>query len=144
MNMNEALSKLPDTDQNVVSVLSGGLDSTIMTYILVKKYGNNRVFALSYNYGQKQVKELEMAAKTCQHLGIAHKVLDLGIHRPRHCRKVALTCRHCLAGQILLALGRHLACIWAAPGQLLWVVTPIRRHDGHGLRQRPRSASCFV
>jgi 7-cyano-7-deazaguanine synthase len=77
--MNEALSKLPDTDQNVVSVLSGGLDSTIMTYILVKKYGNNRVFALSYNYGQKQVKELEMAAKTCQHLGIAHKVLDLGI-----------------------------------------------------------------
>jgi 7-cyano-7-deazaguanine synthase len=79
MNMNEALSKLPDTDQNVVSVLSGGLDSTIMTYILVKKYGNNRVFALSYNYGQKQVKELEMAAKTCQHLGIAHKVLDLGI-----------------------------------------------------------------
>ena len=79
MNMNEALSKLPDTDQNVVSVLSGGLDSTIMTYILTKKYGNNRVFALSYNYGQKQVKELEMAAKTCQHLGIAHKVLDLGI-----------------------------------------------------------------
>ena len=79
MNMNEALSKLPDTDQNVVSVLSGGLDSTIMTYILVAKYGKERVYALSYNYGQKQIKELEMAAKTCQHLGIAHKVLDLGI-----------------------------------------------------------------
>lgn len=79
MNMNEALSKLPDTDQNVVTVLSGGLDSTIMTYILVAKYGKERVYALSYNYGQKQIKELEMAAKTCQHLGIAHKVLDLGI-----------------------------------------------------------------
>lgn len=79
MNMNEALARLPDTDQNVVSVLSGGLDSTIMTYILVEKYGKDRVFALSYNYGQKQKVELDMAAKTCAHLGIAHKILDLGI-----------------------------------------------------------------
>ena len=79
MKLKDAIDKLPDTDQNVVSVLSGGLDSTIMTYILVAKYGKERVYALSYNYGQKQIKELEMAAKTCQHLGIAHKVLDLGI-----------------------------------------------------------------
>jgi 7-cyano-7-deazaguanine synthase len=79
MNLSEALAALPDTDQNVVSVLSGGMDSSIMTYILVHKYGKERVFALSYNYGQKQKKELEMAAKTCEYLGIAHKVLDLGI-----------------------------------------------------------------
>lgn len=79
MNMNEALSKLPNTEHNVVSVLSGGLDSTIMTYLLARKYGNSKVFALSYNYGQKQKLELEMAAKTCEYLGIAHKVLDLGI-----------------------------------------------------------------
>lgn len=79
MKLNEALSKLPETSHNVVSVLSGGLDSTIMTYILVEKYGKDRVFALSYNYGQKQVRELEMAAKTCAHLGIAHKILDLSI-----------------------------------------------------------------
>lgn len=79
MNLTDALNSLPDTEHNVVSVLSGGLDSTIMTYILAKKYGNNRVFALSYNYGQKQKKELDMAAKTCEYLGIAHKVLDLSI-----------------------------------------------------------------
>jgi 7-cyano-7-deazaguanine synthase len=79
MNLNEAIAKLPDTEHNVVSVLSGGLDSTIMTYILARKYGPERVFALSYNYGQKQKLELEMAAKTCEYLGIAHKVLDLGI-----------------------------------------------------------------
>ena len=79
MNLEQALSALPETAHNVVSVLSGGLDSTIMTYILVKKYGAHRVYALSYNYGQKQKRELEMAALTCQHLGIAHKVLDLGI-----------------------------------------------------------------
>lgn len=79
MKLKEALGLLPDTNKNVVSVLSGGLDSTIMTYILVHKYGANRVFALSYNYGQKQKLELEMAAKTCKHLHIAHKVLDLSI-----------------------------------------------------------------
>lgn len=79
MNLNEALAHVPDTDHNVVSVLSGGLDSTIMTYILVKKYGPERVFALSYNYGQKQKVELDMAAKTCAHLGVAHKILDLSI-----------------------------------------------------------------
>ena len=79
MNLSEALAALPDTDGNVVSVLSGGMDSSIMTYILVQKYGKERVFALSYNYGQKQVKELDMAVKTCLYLGIAHKVLDLGI-----------------------------------------------------------------
>ena len=79
MDLTQALQSLPDTEQNVVSVLSGGLDSTIMTYILAKKYGRERVFALSYNYGQKQKKELEMAAMTCNYLGIQHKVLDLGI-----------------------------------------------------------------
>lgn len=79
MKLNEALAKLPDTDQNVVSVLSGGLDSTIMTYILVEKYGKDRVYALSYDYGQKQKIELDMARHTCMYLGINHKILDLAI-----------------------------------------------------------------
>ena len=79
MNLEQALAQLPDTDHNVVSVLSGGLDSTILTYILVKKYGKDRVFALSYNYGQKQKRELDMARATCNWLGVAHKVLDLSI-----------------------------------------------------------------
>lgn len=79
MNLSEALAKLPNTEHNVVSVLSGGLDSTIMTYILTKKYGPDRVYALSYNYGQKQVEELYRANMTTEHLGIAHKILDLSI-----------------------------------------------------------------
>ena len=79
MNLEQALAQLPDTEHNVVSVLSGGLDSTILTYILVKKYGKDRVFALSYNYGQKQKRELDMARATCNWLGVAHKVLDLSI-----------------------------------------------------------------
>ena len=79
MNLEQALAKLPETEHNVVSVLSGGLDSTILTYILAKKYGKDRVYALSYNYGQKQKRELDMARATCNWIGIKHKVLDLSI-----------------------------------------------------------------
>ena len=79
MNLEQALAKLPDTDANVVSVLSGGLDSTILTYILVKKYGKDRVFALTYDYGQKQRREIDMARATCMYIDIKHKVLDLSI-----------------------------------------------------------------
>lgn len=89
MNLEQAkklLPDLPDQKQNVVAVLSGGLDSTIMTYILAAKYGHrqdnpvmSRVYALSFDYGQKQKRELEMAAKTCSYLQIEHRVLDLSI-----------------------------------------------------------------
>lgn len=79
MNLEQALAALPETDQNVVSVLSGGLDSTILTYILVEKYGRDRVYALSYDYGQKQKRELKMASITSTWLRIHHKILNLGI-----------------------------------------------------------------
>ena len=79
MNLEQALVRLPDTDQNVVSVLSGGLDSTILTYILVKKYGKDKVYALSYDYGQKQKRELMMASITTNRLNVKHRILNLGV-----------------------------------------------------------------
>lgn len=79
MNLNQALQSLPDTDKNVVAVLSGGLDSTVMTHLLVEKYGASRVYALSYDYGQKQRVELGWASITCHTLGITHRILDLSI-----------------------------------------------------------------
>jgi 7-cyano-7-deazaguanine synthase len=79
MTLNDALSKLPATDKKVLAVLSGGLDSGIMTMMLVEKYGAENVVALSYDYGQKQREELNRAGDLCESLGVAHKVLDLGI-----------------------------------------------------------------
>ena len=79
MNLNQALNSLPDTDKNVLAVLSGGLDSSIMTMMLVEKYGADKVVALSYNYGQKQKIELTKAKELCAHLNVKHKELDLGI-----------------------------------------------------------------
>lgn len=79
MKLVDLYNKLPNTEQNVLSVLSGGLDSSIMTMCLVAKYGKDRVVALSYDYGQKQKIELQKAAELCSKLGIGHKIIDLGI-----------------------------------------------------------------
>ena len=79
MNLKEALNNLPETDYNVLSVLSGGLDSSVMTTLLVEKYGKDKVSALSYDYGQKQIIELTKATELSYKLGIKHKILDLEI-----------------------------------------------------------------
>lgn len=63
--------------KNKISILSGGLDSTILTYKLVAEFGKDRVIALSFNYGQKHSVELEKAKQTCHKLGIRHKVIDI-------------------------------------------------------------------
>lgn len=79
MNQKQALEQLPDTNKNVLVVLSGGMDSSILTMLLVARYGALKVKALSYDYGQKQKLELAKASKICQLLKIDHKVLDLNI-----------------------------------------------------------------
>jgi 7-cyano-7-deazaguanine synthase len=77
MKLNEIVKTLPKTTTNVVSVLSGGLDSTTLTYLLAHHYGAEHVYALSFFYGQKQSLELERAALTCSKLGIKHKLIDI-------------------------------------------------------------------
>ena len=79
MTLKDALNQLPNTDKNVLVSCSGGLDSGILTMLLVEKYGPDRVVALSYHYGQKQKEELNKAAELCKTLGIQHKILDLSI-----------------------------------------------------------------
>jgi len=79
MNLNQTLETLPSTKDNVLVVLSGGMDSSILTMLLVAKYGAAKVKALSYDYGQKQRIELQKAAKVCSALKVDHKVLDLSI-----------------------------------------------------------------
>ena len=37
----------------------------------------HEVLALSFNYGQRHVKELDVAANVCKNLGITHKVVDI-------------------------------------------------------------------
>jgi 7-cyano-7-deazaguanine synthase len=69
---------IPSQDgKKCVSILSGGLDSTILTYALVDRYGRDMVHAITFDYNQKHRVELEKAAITTEKLGIRHKVLAI-------------------------------------------------------------------
>jgi len=59
----------------VVTILSGGMDSTTMLYSLLK--GGAEVKAISFNYGQRHSLELVKAAETCKALGIEHRIVTL-------------------------------------------------------------------
>lgn len=69
--------KLKDTDKPVVCVLSGGMDSTVLVYALVKKYSKENIKCISFNYGQRHSVELEKAKITVQKLGLEHKIIDI-------------------------------------------------------------------
>lgn len=56
-------------------VYSGGLDSTVMLHLLASR-GEVKE-AVSFNYGQKHVKELLFARQNCDKLGIPLRVVDL-------------------------------------------------------------------
>lgn len=62
-------------DNEGVLILSGGLDSTTLLYDLIDQ--GRKIYTISFDYGQRHSKELIMAARTCQKLGINHKIVDL-------------------------------------------------------------------
>jgi 7-cyano-7-deazaguanine synthase len=66
---------LPDVN-NVVIILSGGMDSTIAMRLCVERYGSDNVKALTFNYGQKQKIEIEKAKESTALLSVEHKIID--------------------------------------------------------------------
>jgi 7-cyano-7-deazaguanine synthase len=60
----------------VVTILSGGMDSATLAYT-VDKAGTVQQHFLSFNYGQKHVKELECAKEIAKLLGGKHDIIDL-------------------------------------------------------------------
>lgn len=61
-----------------VVLLSGGLDSTILSYKLVNEFGADNVHALTFFYKQKHDIELTKAKLTASKLGIEHHIIDIG------------------------------------------------------------------
>lgn len=59
----------------VVTILSGGMDSVTLLYLL--KAQSNEVYALSFDYGQRHKKEILCAKAICEELGVEHRVIDL-------------------------------------------------------------------
>lgn len=59
----------------VVVIYSGGMDSFTVLNRALKD--GKEVFALSFDYGQRHVKELECASAVCNSLNVKHKVIDI-------------------------------------------------------------------
>ncbi|GLX86400.1 7-cyano-7-deazaguanine synthase [Thalassotalea loyana] len=61
--------------EKVVVIYSGGMDSfTVLNRAL---RDGKEVYALTFDYGQKHVKEIDYARAVCQELNIEHKVIDI-------------------------------------------------------------------
>lgn len=61
--------------KHVVVIYSGGMDSFTLLH-LARKEGH-QVSALSFNYGQRHVRELDAASAVCEALNLSHKVIDI-------------------------------------------------------------------
>ncbi|MGB1949600.1 MAG: 7-cyano-7-deazaguanine synthase QueC [Marinobacter sp.] len=61
--------------ETVVVIYSGGMDS--FTLMHLARARGHQVHALSFDYGQRHVRELECARDVCARAGIPHQVLDI-------------------------------------------------------------------
>jgi 7-cyano-7-deazaguanine synthase len=66
---------MPALGGELITLLSGGLDSTVLTAHLLA--GDVAVEAVTIDYGQRHRRELAAAAKVAAHYGIRHDVIDL-------------------------------------------------------------------
>lgn len=64
-------------NEKAIVVFSGGQDSTTCLFWAKEKF--EEVIAVSFNYNQKHVKELECANAICKEYDIEHHTLDLGL-----------------------------------------------------------------
>lgn len=61
--------------EEAVIILSGGMDSTTLLYDILNQ--GYRVYALSFDYGQRHGKEIWCAIHHCEKVGIPHKIINL-------------------------------------------------------------------
>ncbi|WP_027350710.1 7-cyano-7-deazaguanine synthase QueC [Halotalea alkalilenta] len=61
--------------RRAVVIYSGGMDSFTVLHRAIDE--GFEVHALSFDYGQRHRRELEVAARVCRRLGIDHRVVDL-------------------------------------------------------------------
>mgnify|MGYP000141467933 FL=1 len=68
-------SNISNINKKVVVIYSGGMDSFTVLNRALKD--GKEVFALTFDYGQRHVKEIECASSVCKSLNVKHKVIDI-------------------------------------------------------------------
>ena len=63
-----------------IAIVSGGMDSVTLAYLLASQ--GHELHLLSFDYGQRHVKELEYARRCAADLGAEHTVIDLSTLTP--------------------------------------------------------------
>mgnify|MGYP000444896644 FL=1 len=61
--------------EKVVVIYSGGMDSYTVLNRAIKD--GKEVYALTFDYGQRHIKEIEFASNVCKRLNVPHKVIDI-------------------------------------------------------------------
>ncbi|MDN2663746.1 7-cyano-7-deazaguanine synthase QueC [Psychromonas sp. 14N.309.X.WAT.B.A12] len=61
--------------KKVVVIYSGGMDSYTVLHKAIEE--GLTPFALTFDYGQRHVKEIQMASEVCESLNINHKIIDI-------------------------------------------------------------------
>ena len=61
--------------EKAVVIYSGGMDS--FTVLNKAVFEGLEVYALTFDYGQKHVKEVDFARNVCSAMGIPHKIIDI-------------------------------------------------------------------
>ena len=65
----------PAAGRATVVIYSGGMDSFTVLHRALRE--GREVHALSFDYGQRHARELEVAARVCRELGVPHQVVDI-------------------------------------------------------------------
>ena len=69
--------------KNVIVLLSGGLDSSTLAYLASKSHGphnKNKVYTLTFDYGQRHRKESRSAFQISQKIGsVSHKIVKFDL-----------------------------------------------------------------
>ena len=65
-----------------VIIISGGLDSVVLMHHIAKTLKYNEIYALTYNYGQRLIREIDCARYQAAIVGvIEHKIIDLSFFK---------------------------------------------------------------
>lgn len=68
------------TNPDSIVIFSGGLDSTVLLYKVIKQEKKNPI-ALTIDYGQRHSKEVEAAKVITKKLGIEHKIVKVNFFK---------------------------------------------------------------